>query len=106
MKRSRIWYWLILLLAMAVAYMYAESQQLRDRYVLLQQETENRAKQQEDVLNLRRQKEAQEKRVTGLVTDPLEIEAAIRSSKRLVRDGEVVYRLEELPQEPARQGAQ
>ena len=101
MKKSRIWYWLILLLAIAVAAMYAESQHLRERYVQLQRETEDRALQQEGVRNLQAEKELQEKRVEGLVTDPLEIEAAIRGSKRLVRDGEVVYGLEALPEKPA-----
>jgi cell division protein FtsB len=101
-KKLRIWYWLTLLLAIAVAYMYADSQKLQERYVQMQQEKVDRAQQRKSVQELRQQKLLQEKRVEGLVTDPLEIEAAIRKSKRLVREGEVVYRLEELPQESTR----
>ncbi|MFP4500606.1 MAG: hypothetical protein ACLFTT_06355 [Candidatus Hydrogenedentota bacterium] len=37
--------------------------------------------------------------VNGLDSNPLEVEAAIRRNKRLLREGEVVYRIKPLPED-------
>ncbi len=98
-KKGRRWYWVTLLLAVAFAVFYLEQRDLPGRYLNQQHEIGLLNEQREGLRKLENERDRVRRRVENLNTDPLEIEAAIRSRKRLVREGEVVYRLEETPAE-------
>jgi cell division protein FtsB len=93
-RQSRWFYFLSLILAISLMYVYVQRRDLYGRYQQYQQE-------RDEVKALRGQLDASSKEesrlkdhVVGLDKDPVEIEAAIRRSKHLVRDGETIYRVE------------
>ena len=49
------------------------------------------------MINLQALLEEEQQRLEGLSQDPLEIEASIRYWNQFVRDGEIVFRIEERP---------
>jgi hypothetical protein len=96
-NRGRKWYWLSLIVVAAVSVGYAWEKDVYGRYLEgthAEQQLEQRrvAVQEQEAARDRAQQ-----RVESLVTDSLEIETEIRDRKRLVREGEVVYRLEAMP---------
>jgi cell division protein FtsB len=103
-SRKTYWIALAVVLALCVAYAYQ-----RDLYGLYRhrQSSEIRVRELRQELDELEQREQQlTERVNGLDSDPVEMEAAIRRNKNLVREGEKVYRieLEADPAEPAQQG--
>lgn len=99
MKKGRRLYWLTLTLAIMLALAYVVHWDLYGRYAA-HQESENATEALlRQVDTLERERDKIQRRVQDLDTNPLEIEAAIRSRKRLVRDGETVFRVE-LPAGP------
>lgn len=100
--KKRGWYWLALVAVLGLVATYA---QRRDLYGLHQDYRDS----QEHVYSLELQldrlaeEEADlDKRVKNLDSNPLEMEAAIRRSKGLVRKGEKIYRVE-LPEDASLQ---
>ena len=94
------WYWLALALMLGAVAFYAQQRDvfgLYDQY----QESERAVRDLDAQLTAAKAEEAaSRKRVEHLERDPLEIEAAIRNGKGLVREGETIYRVE-LPDESA-----
>ena len=93
-RRSRAWYWLALLVLLGLTALYVSQRDLEGLYLQYRQ-----SGQQVEVLrqkaNTLKEKEARLKeRVNHLESDPIEMEAAIRQRKNLVRPGETVYRVE------------
>jgi len=90
-------YVLVALLVALVTVMYAERRNLFARYF----EHEAREGQVDTVRQqceeLQKEIDSSRRRVENLGSDPLEIEAAIRRSKDLVREGEKIYRIETGP---------
>ena len=92
------WYWLALVLMAVLLVVYV---QRRDFYGLFQdyRQSEEQVEAMHGQLDALQAEEAELKvRVENLKDDPLELEAAIRRSKSLVRDGETIYRVE-LPED-------
>lgn len=87
------WYWAALTLLALAAAAYAQK---RDIYALRldYRASEDEVRMLERELETSSESEAELKqRVSQLHDDPLEMEAAIRDTKRLVRDGETIYRV-------------
>ena len=96
-NRGRKWYWLTLVAVASVSVAYALHNDVYGRYLEQERaqrdiETRRAAVQAKEIERNRAQK-----RVENLVKSSLEIETAIRERKRFVREGEVVYHLEEMP---------
>lgn len=92
------WYWLALVLMAVLLVVYV---QRRDFYGLFEdyRQSEGQVESMQGQLDTLEAEEAKLKiRVENLNDDPLELEAAIRRSKSLVRDGETIYRVE-LPED-------
>lgn len=91
----RVWrYLLVVLLVALLTTLYASRRNLFGRYIehRKQQEQVDAVRQQSE--DLRKEIDSSRRRVENLGNDPLEIEAAIRRSKDLVREGEKIYRIE------------
>ena len=78
-KNSRRWYWLVLMLAISFAVFYIQQRDLPGRYRNQQQENKLLSEQRHEVRALELERDTTRRRVENLDTDPLEIEAAIRS---------------------------
>ncbi len=95
MGRERLLWVLGALVVMALGYGYAYQRHLYVRYLEFREnEIRVEAVRNEIEALKERVKQAQE-RIENLETDPVEMEAAIRRIRRLTRDGEVVFRIEE-----------
>ena len=98
MRASKGWYWLILLVTAVLTLLYVERRNLYARY-REHVDMEMSVKQtQEQCERLEREAETARQHIQNLGTDPIEIEAAIRRSKDLVREGEKIYRIQEAPE--------
>mgnify|MGYP002412991844 CR=1 FL=1 len=92
-RRVARYLFLVLIVAFLTA-VYLERRDLLGRYI------EHRTKQKqvnatrEQCEDLKKEIDSSRRRVDNLGSDPIEIEAAIRRSKDLVREGEKVYRIE------------
>jgi cell division protein FtsB len=84
-----------------LAVAYVVHRDLHGRYQAYQRSEESVQAAQHKEQALEDEKQRLEQRVKDLDQNPLEVEAAIRRIKRLVRDGETVYRLEEAPETAA-----
>ena len=94
------WYWLALVLIAVLLVVYV---QRRDFFGLFQdyRQSEEKVESMHGQLEVLQAEEAELKiRVENLNDDPLELEAAIRRSKSLVRDGETIFRVELLEDGP------
>ena len=98
--RNKGWFWLILLLVAALTAFYVQRRDLPRRYMEYQKSAGDLAQAQQSCAELEDKIEASRQRAEHLGNDPTEIEAAIRRSKDLVREGETVFRIEKAPQEP------
>lgn len=98
-KHSRVGYWFAVLLALGFVAAYAHVRDLPGRYQrhLERERAVKRAQEEHEALSLQRDREKQ--RADQLVTDPVEIESAIRQYKQRVRPGETVFHIEEVPAE-------
>ncbi len=93
-RRSNGWYWLATALFAVGLATYAMHHDLMGLYVEYQH-SQREVRDLEVRLESRKAEKAElNSSVQGLETDPLEMEAAIRGSKGLVRKGETVYRVE------------
>lgn len=99
MESRAHWYLLALLVVVTVLSIYAQRRDLPGLYMNWQASEAQVGELHQRVAGLETQTAALEQRVEYLNSDPVELEAAIRSGKRLVREGERVYRIE-LPDDP------
>ena len=90
-------YWLTLALITALALAYVDRRDLQGRYATYRQTVQTVKEQRQQVESLRETVANKERRVAGMDSDPLEQEANIRRVRRLVREGEIVFRVEERP---------
>lgn len=100
-KRGPIRYLLALGLAIVLALAYIAHRDLFGRYEEYQQGEAAVEAAQKKSQDLEEELRQLDERVKALNQNSLEMEAAIRRIKRLVRDGETVYRLEEAPETAA-----
>jgi cell division protein FtsB len=101
MRNRRIMYIVILLATVGLAVTYFERRQLQERYEAFQQGEREIEDARAQILELEKALAEEEARARNLVSDPVEVEAAIRRIKRGVRDGETVFRVEASPAQPA-----
>jgi cell division protein FtsB len=98
-------YFLVALLAVLLAALYAGRRNLLGRYFEHQRQQEQVDAARKQCEDLRKEIDSSGRRVDNLGSDPLEIEAAIRRSKDLVREGEKIYRIEVDPAKAAQTDA-
>lgn len=95
MKRTDYtWYWLTLALVCVLALVYIQQRDLKGRYEAYQETVNTVSAQEREVETLRTAVDEARDRLKGMDSDPLEQEATIRRVKRLVREGEIIYRVE------------
>ena len=93
--------WMLgLVLVIAVAYGYAQQRNIQQRYVELRENQAVLENIRMEVEALRNRVHETRERVEKMESDPLEIEAAIRRDRRMTRDGEIVFRIEDAPASP------
>lgn len=90
------WYWLTLALVSALALAYIQQRDLKGRYETYQDTMKTVVEQRETVDALKAAVDDAQDRLKGMDSDPVEQEATIRRVKRLVREGEIIYRIEAL----------
>tara|TARA_R110001592_G_scaffold123537_6_gene331532 strand:+ start:1085 stop:1381 length:297 start_codon:yes stop_codon:yes gene_type:complete len=96
MKRTDLtWYWLTLALVTALALVYVQRRDIQGRYATYRRTMDTVQEQKQQVSTLRETVASEQRRAKGMDTDPLEQEATIRRVKRLVREGEIIFRVEE-----------
>lgn len=93
-KTDYTWYWLALALVCALALAYINQRDLKGRYETYRDTMETVSEQRGEVEALKAAVDDAQHRLRGMDSDPLEQEATIRRVKRLVREGEIIYRVE------------
>lgn len=100
-RKSRGWYYLALILLSGLVSVYAQRRDLVTLYHSYRQSEESLRAIEVRLTTRQNEEEVLRTRVDHLDSDPLEVEAAIRRGKGLVREGETVYRVD-LPGEAPR----
>lgn len=96
MKRTdNTLYWLTLALVTALALVYVDQRDLQGRYDDYRRTMDTVREQREQVRTLRETVADEQRRAEGMDRDPLEQEATIRRVMRRVREGEIIFRVEE-----------
>ena len=96
-NRDTVWFMLALVLVSALTLWYMGGRRLVERYGGHQQMQQQTQAAKEQVQRLEKEIDNTRRRIEHLGSDPMEIEAAIRRSKDLVREGEKIYRIEKAP---------
>lgn len=90
---ARSWYrWALLLLIVGVG-VYAEQRDLARLHLEYRDASSRVERSAAHLETLEADAAALQRRVDYLRSDPLEVEAAVRSEKKLLREGETVYRI-------------
>ena len=92
--KRKLWYLAIVVVAMGLLFGYAHRRDLYGQYQAYVQSNEETGRLEESAQALREEREARQTRVEHLNNDPLEMEAAIRSGRDLVREDEHVLRID------------
>ncbi len=85
------WYWLALLAVVVAVGLYVQRRDLGGQYRAYRASDENVRELGQRLEGMKSERESLEKTVKHLDDNPLELEAAIRRGKSLVREGETVY---------------
>ncbi|MCK5862250.1 MAG: septum formation initiator family protein [Candidatus Hydrogenedentes bacterium] len=94
--RKEILIWLLgVLLVIVVGYGYAQQRNIMVRYREFDKNEEQIEAVKQDIESLKQRVTQAQQRVKAMKADPIEIEATIRRVRRLTRDGEIVFRIEE-----------
>lgn len=100
-KTTKTWYWPALALAAGALVYYAQERDLYGQYLMYQEAVRTVEQRGQELTVLKEHEGVVRHHVEGLDSDPLEMEAAIRQSKRLIREGERVYRVRLVDNEEA-----
>ena len=92
------WYWLALLAVLVAVGLYVQRRDLAGQYRAYRASDENVRELRLRLDGMESERQALQKTVQHLDDNPLELEAAIRRGKSLVREGETVYNVT-LPQD-------
>lgn len=104
--KNKLLYWTALLLLVGGVVAYAQHRALPKRYQDYQDSEERGRRMASRLEEFKAQKDRLFEQVQALDSHPLELEAAIRRDKGLVREGETVYRIQYKPEsEPGMQEA-
>jgi cell division protein FtsB len=93
-KTEWTWYWLALALVCALALAYILRHDLKARYEAYRETVDTVSAQEQEVELLKQAVDEAQHRLKGMDSDPVEQEATIRRVKGLVREGEIVFRVE------------
>ncbi len=99
------WYWGGLILFALALVAYARQHDIAQLYTGYRYSEQEVDQLEERLQSLQEEEQKLQQNVEDLDNDPLAVEAEIRRSKGLVREGETVYRVE-LPSVPAPQDSQ
>lgn len=83
------------MLVVAVTFGYFQQRDIRARYIEFQQNEERLEEVRQEIEALRFQVDEARHLVENLENDSVEKEAAVRRIRRLTRDGEIIYRIED-----------
>ncbi len=86
-------YWIALAATIAVSAIYVDKRGLRELYDSFEQSAHEVRLLEKELDRLKTEESGLRRRVEGLESDPVEMEAAIRQRKNLVRPGETVFRV-------------
>lgn len=92
--KSRWLYWISFILVALLLAVYVERRDLWGRFEKYRQDRNEIRALQSQLGSLVKEEQRRKGHVANLGTNPIEIEAAIRRSKHLVRPGETIYRVE------------
>ena len=99
---KELFLWILgLALVVAVAFGYAHQRNLQQRYHDLQEGQADLAEIRAKVESLKDKVEDTRGRVKRMESDPLETEAILRLDRKLSRDGEIIFHVEDAPSENA-----
>lgn len=93
-RHSKVWYWAAFGLVVAAMVYYAHERNLYGRYIEYRQSQQTVKDRQAELDRLEQREKHLVRHVERLNNDPLEMEASIRESKHLIREGERVFRVE------------
>lgn len=96
-NRDTVWFVLALVLVTTLTLWYVGGRKLVERYSQHQHMQQQTQAAKEQSVRLEKEIANTRERIEHLGSDPTEIEAAIRRSKDLVREGEKIYRIEKAP---------
>jgi cell division protein FtsB len=96
-NKGHRWYVIAFVLMLAFCAAYALHRDLPGRYRAYQESEESVRKAAQNVQTLQAEVDRANQRLKDLDSDAVELEATIRRIKRLVREGETVYRFEPAP---------
>lgn len=82
----------------AFVYFYVQHRDLEGRYEDYLQSEENLVRTREHVVSLESRLDATQARVENLDKDPVEMERTVRKVRGKVREDEIVYRIEGVPE--------
>ncbi|NIA14128.1 MAG: hypothetical protein GWP08_08605 [Nitrospiraceae bacterium] len=95
-RHNRVWYWLVLLLVVAATVSYAHRRNLVERYFGGQARQQEIQEQEWLLSALKKEVSASSEHVVHLDDDPFALESEGRSNRDLVREGETIYRIQEM----------
>ncbi len=99
-RRVSMRYWLGLLALVGLTAAYVHHRDLAGQYEDFKHSEQRVRALQEERRALETERGSLERRVQHLHGDPVELEATIRQNRNMVREGETIFRIEELePQE-------
>ena len=81
----------------SVAYGYYHQRNIQTRYIEFRENEKQIDAVSRDIEALKERVDQVKDRVENMKTDPVEIEATIRRIRRLTRDGEVIFHVEDAP---------
>jgi cell division protein FtsB len=99
------WYWIVLLIVCGLVALYAERRNLAGKYAQWQASEDTVQAHRQRLEKLVKERDRLREKVVDLNNDPVELEAAIRRSKKLVREGETIYRIEPGTADSAERGS-
>lgn len=97
MHKEFLIYLLGIVLVGSVAYGYYHQRNIHARYLEFQENEKQIDAVRQDIESLKERVDQVKIRVQNMENDPVEIEATIRRIRRLTRDGEVIFHVEEVP---------
>ena len=100
-RRISIRYWLALVVLAGLTAAYVHHRDLAGRYEEFKQSEQRVRALHEERRALEAERGSLERRVQHLDGDPVELEATIRRNRNMVRDGETIFRIEEVEPEHA-----
>lgn len=95
-QRGQWKYWLLALGLIGLALLYADSRNLQERFWDHQLDAKELKVREKEITDLETEVEQAKAKLEQLDKDPVEIEANVRKINGQVRDGEIIFRVEDV----------